>query len=374
MKALLKWIDSEIVIYLIIWLFILAEPIFFALGRSQFDPAFMIVDWLRDIPLFILFIINTIWLVPGLLFKKRLVLYIVLVLMLIILTAFAGKLIFEAFQYYVHMPPPDFNHSQLPMPDFNSSSPSPPKPELEPHKPPPGGIDMGFFSQIITGLLIISLNTSIKVTIKWFKDEQVRREKEKGYLKSELTFLQNQVSPHFFMNTLNNIHALIDINRKDAQHVIVKLSKMMRYMLYESSHESSTLQKELEFLESYIDLMKLRIDKSVKVTFLLPTNYKNVTIPPLLLIPFVENAFKHGVSYQENSYINMRILQADNLLTLECTNSKVTKNISTVKNNGIGLTNVKKRLDLLYGNAYKLTINELPNVFYVKLEIPVHED
>lgn len=365
LKVFSKPVDSEIIIYLIIWLFILAEPVFVSLSRSEGFSFFFIRDWLRDIPVFIIFIINTVWLVPKLLFNNRIVLYICVVLLLSIVSAIVGELIFKAVKHLFDLTPPDFNHNIR----------RPPMPENRPVMPPPGGfLGFGFFTQIIIGLLIISLNTAIKVTIKWFKNEEARREKEKEYLKSELAFLQNQVSPHFFMNTLNNIHALIDINGKDAQLVIVKLSKMMRYLLYESEHGNSTLKKELEFLESYIDLMKLRIHETVSINFSVPADYYNVKLPPFLLIPFIENAFKHGVSYQEKSYINIRLEQMDKLITFYCSNSIVNRNAQMFEKGGIGLVNVKKRLDLIYGNKYELAINETLTEFHVKLKILVHED
>lgn len=360
MKIFLKKVDSEIIIYIIIWLFILSEPIFASIGRSE---GFSIRDWFRDIPIFILFIINTIWLVPSLLFNKKIFSYVSLVILLSILSAFIGEFIFNGLQHHLLVPP-----------EFNVQIPRPPMPNFKPDMPPPRGINFGFFTQVIIGLLIISLNTAIKVTIKWFKDEQTRREKEKEYLRSELTFLQSQISPHFFMNTLNNIHALIDINGKYAQLVIVKLSKMMRYLLYESNNENSTLKNELEFLENYIDLMKLRVDETVRISLSLPKNYTNFKMPPLLLVPFIENAFKHGISYQEKSYITISIEQVGNLITFDCTNSMITKNVQLFSKSGIGLSNVKKRLDLLFGNTYELSIDESFTEFHVKLKIPVHEN
>jgi LytS/YehU family sensor histidine kinase len=286
-----------------------------------------------------------------------------LVIVLCITSAFIGESIFGAVQHF-HFESQRFNG---PVP--------PPMPQWHPEMPPPKEIfGFGFFNQFVLGLLIISLNTAIKVTIKWFKDEQTRREVEKEYLRSELTFLQNQVSPHFFMNTLNNIHALIDINKKDAQLAIVKLSKMMRYLLYESDHGNTTLQKEIEFLESYIDLMKLRVDETVNIHITIPSTYKNVKIPPLLIIPLIENAFKHGVSYQEKSYIKVSLEQVDNSLVFNCVNSLVTKKVQVLGSSGIGLRNVKKRLDLLYGNNYDLLINESYTEFQVKLKVPVYED
>jgi two-component system, LytTR family, sensor kinase len=365
MKLYRKAFDSEITIYFIIWLFVLAEPILISLGRSENFSVFLVFDWVRDIPIFILFIINTLWLIPNFLFNKKFIIYLCLIILFCFASTVIGELLFAGVKDFSHKPPPGF-HQHLPPPHMQGIDP-----EMPPHM---GMFDFGFLTQIIIDLLIVSLNTAIKMTIKWYKDEQTQREKEKEYLKSELTFLQGQVSPHFFMNTLNNIHALIDINGKDAQLVVVKLSKMMRYLLYESDDENSTIKKEIEFLENYIDLMKLRIDKTVNIKYSVPNNYNDIKMPPLLLIPFIENAFKHGISYQENSFINITFELDKNSIIFNCINSMVTQNLPLFSHKGIGLANVKKRLNLLYGKAYELEINETISEFHVRLIIPMYED
>ncbi len=364
MRVIPKTSNSEITIYIIIWLFILAQPIFALLSRSGGFSFHFLTDWLRNIPIFILFLVNTIWLVPNLLFNKKITQYVSVVVLLCITSALIGELIYTGFQQFTSQMLPEFSNQDIP----------PPMSIFDHKTPLPGIFGLGFFTQIIIGLLIISLNTAIKVTIKWFKDEQRQREKEKEYLKSELTFLQGQISPHFFMNTLNNIHALIDINGKDAQRLIVKLSKMMRYLLYESNNENSTLKKELDFLESYIDLMKIRLDETVSVKLSIPEKYKDLKIPPLLFVPFVENAFKHGVSYRVNSYIKIALEQDLHLITFTCINSMPEKNVQISRSSGIGLSNVKKRLDLIFGNTYELIIEEPNSEFHVKLKIPVYEN
>jgi hypothetical protein len=360
MRTFLKANSSELVIYAIIWLFILAEPVFISMDGSVSVSSHFLRDWLRDIPIFIFFMVNTIWLVPKLLFNKKIGYYIGLVLLLSILSAFAGDFVFS------------LTHFRPPMkPDM---SPYFPGPSMHEFMPPPKKIfGFGFFDQIIISLLIISLNTAIKVTIKWYTDEQIRREVEKEHLKSELYYLQNQISPHFFMNTLNNIHAMIDINGKDAQQAIVKLSKMMRYLLYGSNDDLTSLQKEIEFLESYIDLIRIRIDETVSISLSIPQQYKSVKLPPMLLIPFIENAFKHGVSYKEKSFIHISLTQEGNSLIMLCSNSIISNNKSTMES-GIGLKNVKKRLNLLYNDTYHLNINDTGSEFHVKLTIPIYED
>lgn len=353
MKLSLKKEYSEIAVYLIVWLFILAVPLFTS-HRLEETSDFIFRDWVRDIPLFILFIINTVWLVPKVLFKKKILFYVGLVIVLCFIAAVISESIFAAVQYF----------------HFESYGPIPSP--WEPNMPPSLNIfGFGFFNQLVLALLLMSLNTATKVTIKWFQDERTRLEEEKEYRRLELIFLQNQVSPHFFKNTLHNTHALIDIHKKDAQVAIVELSKMMCQLLNESDRGNTTLQKEIEFMESYIDLMKLRVDETVNIHVTIPSSYKNVKIPPLLIMPFIENAFKHGVSYQEKSHINLTLEQVDNSLLFNCVNSLVRNKAQVFGSSGIGLRNVKKRLDLLYGDNYDLLINESYTEFQVRLKVPV---
>jgi sensor histidine kinase YesM len=174
------------------------------------------------------------------------------------------------------------------------------------------------------------------------------------------------------MNTLNNIHSLIEADRKLAQNAVIKLSEMMRYLLYESGRGTTTLSKEIEFLRSYVKLMQLRVDDSVKVSFELPDDFDNVSLPPLLFISFIENAFKHGVSYREPSSLTFKMTQNPGSLEFMAVNTVSTYRYenSIAHHGGIGLGNIKKRLNLLYGDKYKLNIESNDNEFKVLLIIP----
>jgi len=239
--------------------------------------------------------------------------------------------------------------------------------------PIPGQPLIQFINTLFISLLVAGFNTAIAVTNRWFTEEQARKDIEKEHMKSELAFLQNQVSPHFFMNTLNNIHALIELDQKLAQNAVLKLSEMMRYLLYESGRGTTTLAREIEFLKSYVKLMQLRVDDSVKVSFEIPEDYNNVSLPPLLFISFIENAFKHGVSYRESSSLSFKLLQNPDSLVFISENNVLThsKTANIIHHGGIGLENIKKRLDLLYGGRHQLIIDRSDNKFIVTLIIPV---
>ncbi|WP_231478033.1 sensor histidine kinase [Xylanibacter brevis] len=218
-------------------------------------------------------------------------------------------------------------------------------------------------------ILMFGANLGVKEFIRSRDDRRRLAELERQNLEHQLAYLRYQISPHFFMNTLNNIHALIDIDPEKAQETIVELSKMMRYVLYDADKERVALNKELNFIETYIKLMRLRYTDKVRISLTLPADVPDRQLPPLMLISFVENAFKHGVSYQHDSFIEVSMTVADNKFTFRCRNSKA-KTPSQEKG-GVGLANVRQRLNLLYGDRYSLRINEGANDYSVELNIPL---
>ncbi|MGE5418874.1 MAG: sensor histidine kinase, partial [Chloroflexota bacterium] len=202
------------------------------------------------------------------------------------------------------------------------------------------------------------------------KIEKMQEEMEKAKLNAELAFLKNQISPHFFFNTLNNIYSLIGINAEDSQKAVLKLSKLMRYLLYESEHGNTKLSNEIDFMRNYIDLMKLRMSDKVSLKVNFPDTYDDVSIPPLLFIPFIENSFKHGISYRNNSFIDIVLFATDGKIDFRCTNSIVAGHTEDDQP-GIGLENIRKRLNLLFPGSHTLTINRGNDEFEVILQIKV---
>ena len=229
---------------------------------------------------------------------------------------------------------------------------------------------------LIFSLLLIGASTTLKLTSRWITEENLRREIEKEQLRTELTLLRYQVSPHFLMNTLNNIHALIDIDIEHAKDAVIKLSVLMRYLLYETSHGRTTLRKELDFIESYITLMKIRYPKNVSIGFEVPEKIPDIIIPPMLFISFLENAFKHGISYQNKSFVKFRLEINTGNIFCRISNSKHLPIIAATKDNnkysGIGLTNVRKNLNLLYRDNYSLVIDDKTEEYDVTLTLPLH--
>jgi LytS/YehU family sensor histidine kinase len=242
-----------------------------------------------------------------------------------------------------------------------------------PNAPEQKSFVMVFFDNFIIAILLVAASTSIKIMSQWLNEEGRRKDLEKEQLKTELAMLRHQVSPHFLMNTLNNIHALIDINSGAAKDAVIRLSTLMRYLLYETSHGYTYLKKEIDFIESYIALMKLRFSNKVLINVEVPSNIPEIQIPPMLLISFIENAFKHGVSYQADSFVIFKMEIIEDKLFCSIRNSKhSTKEKINKQYSGIGMTNISKSLALLYDKDYKLDVIDSENEFEVQLIIPVY--
>jgi two-component system, LytTR family, sensor kinase len=226
------------------------------------------------------------------------------------------------------------------------------------------------FFPVFPSLFVFAISMAIKITNEWFNSEKQKKEMENEKLHSELAFLKSQVNPHFLFNILNNICSLARKKSDDTENAIIQLSRIMRYMLYDSKDEKVSLEKEVEYLQNYIDLQRLRISDSVIIKFDIEGNIEGRMVEPMLLIPFVENAFKHGVSYLEASEIDIRLKIENEILNFSVENNKIKKNDDPVQQeSGIGLKNVLRRLDLLYPGTHRINIEEKMSKYIVNLEI-----
>ncbi len=231
-----------------------------------------------------------------------------------------------------------------------------------------------FFGQhdviaIVILFLMCGMNLGVKLYFKTRDDQKKLLRLEKENLEQQLEYLKYQINPHFFMNTLNNIHALVDIDAEKAKSTILELSKMMRFILYEGDKKGVPLTREFDFIRNYVTLMRLRYTDKVRITMELPTQVPDKQIPPLMLITFIENAFKHGISYQHESFIDVKTSIKGDQLHFTCRNSKAEK--PNEEKGGVGLANVRKRLHLLYDNRYTLQIQDETDIYNVQLTIPL---
>lgn len=221
------------------------------------------------------------------------------------------------------------------------------------------------------GLLLMGMNLGVKLYFMSQRDRERQKIIDQRNLEQQMEYLKYQVNPHFFMNTLNNIHALVDIDPERAKTTIVELSKMMRHILYEGSKKLIPLTREVEFLNLYVQLMRLRYTRKVHINVDVPPQLPELKLPPLMLIIFVENAFKHGISYREESFIDIKVRVEDKRLLFSCCNSKPTQVQRTNEKGGMGLQNVRQRLELLYDDDYTLDISDGEKTYEVKLDIPM---
>ena len=382
---------SEPVMYLFLWLIFLIIPLITNNYSEKGGFVKVLYDWLRLIPFMLVFLLNNFWLLRKLLFRGKTVFYI----SGLIITAVVISAAFHFLNPVIHKNDPKILEKRILLdPQYGREEM---RPGISPGIPANSPLTPGIFNDttdkdashnrrlpspdqsifvlintIVISLLIAGFNTAIAVTNRWSEEEQARKEIEKAHIASELAFLQNQVNPHFLMNTLNNIHSLIEVDHELAQNSLLKLSDMMRYLLYESGRGTTTLQKEIDFLRSYLELMELRVDKSIKVTLELPEKFSNVSLPPLLFISFIENAFKHGVSYREPSSLTFKLIQYPGSLEFISVNTIPKFNTKTPgsRHGGFGLENIRKRLEMLYGQRHKLIIDRTEHEFKINLTIP----
>ncbi|GGM83172.1 hypothetical protein GCM10010967_13600 [Dyadobacter beijingensis] len=226
------------------------------------------------------------------------------------------------------------------------------------NKPPKSSFGLDYHLFMIM-LLVMVTSTSLAMARRWQTDAQMRERIEKQHIASELSFLKAQINPHFFFNTLNNIYSLTYSDIPVSREAILKLSRMMRYVLYDTLSDAVPLQQEISFLKDYIALMALRLHECTTLEFKEPTPDKDYWIAPMLLLPFVENAFKHGSSTMLHSRIEIALKVGEGVLSLRVFNHiAAEKDGYQLDQGGIGLANTRKRLDLLYAHKHTLVTHE----------------
>ena len=348
-----KPIIGENLLYFLVWAMALLVPILNSkmMSEEHVYLSNILLVWSKLLPYIIIFVINNALLAPKFFFQKRYLAYVVI--SFVMLTA-----IFYPIEHYQDelrlLEYPDgtnyFIHGRA---SFT---------------------DLAWYWNVLLGLFMMGANCSIKFIFRSMQAEQKMVAMERHALQAEMDYLKYQINPHFFMNTLNNIHAMIDIDSEAAKEIVIELSKMMRYVLYDSEKQQTNLEQEVQFTENYVELMRVRYPSDVDVRFdvqrPLPVDAK---VPPLLPIVFVENAFKHGVSYNRPSFVHIRLHCEDGKAVCEVRNSRH-KNMQ-VEKGGVGLENVRKRLDLLFGKDFELlTDDSREDEYSVKLSIPMTYD
>ncbi len=224
-----------------------------------------------------------------------------------------------------------------------------------------------FLSTTITNLIFLLLSAALKFTVDWFLNERIQRDLENQRLTAELAFLKSQINPHFLFNSLNSIYSLAYQRSATTPEAILKLSEIMRYMLYECNDNKVDLSKELQYLQNYIDLQKIRFSDKAYIDYKVEGVIQSQQIVPLLLIAFIENAFKHGISSDPLTPIRLLIDVDEEHLHFYIQNKKHHNNRDA--SGGIGLNNVKRRLNLLYPGKYNLDIQDETDTYTVELSL-----
>lgn len=377
-------IKQENVTYIAMWLLLFSTPmlilIIHASSNSNLDIDWWTIMHIEEIlaMYFVAFLVHNFLLAPMLLYKQQTWRYVCSILILVVafiaLQSWIRPIMHEQQRHRPRAEMPmmqryykaDNFRDDRPRPQFDDR----PRPQFKEPRPFIGPAEL---TNTLALIFLMGMNLGVKLYYKADKDRNRMQQLEKENLKQRLNYLRYQISPHFFMNTLNNIHALVDIDPEKAKKSIVELSKLMRHILYDGDTNISPLSDEVQFLQNYIALMKMRFTGMVKVNTDFPAMTSQKGIAPLILAIFAENAFKHGVSYKSPSNIDMTLRCHNNeFILFTCKNSK-RKDGAKEKDldDGIGLRNVKNRLELIYGDRYHIDIKDTEDNYKVRLLLPL---
>ncbi len=353
MSEIRKNSSVQLSIHIILWGIILFFPLIFIYSEGERNIIRYLDFSLPIIFLMVVFYTNYFLIISRYLFNKKIWQFFLANIILFALCLLLMDLIRQFFfsSYYAQL-------------------------EANKHFPPKAKMrEIIMYRDIISMIVTAGLSTAIRMTTQWYQSQAQQKELEKLHIESELNNLKHQLNPHFLFNTLNNIYSLISINQENAQNAVHQLSNLIRYVLYESDHPEVPLSKDLNFTANYIKLMSLRLPSHVKLETEIMESDEGVSIAPLLFISLVENAFKHGVSPTEASYISIRIsMTGANELECRVENSNFPKPEADKSGSGIGLNNLRKRLELIYPSAFVLNIEETGKNYISTLTLKTSQD
>jgi two-component system, LytTR family, sensor kinase len=378
---------KTISIHLIIWMLILMINFVFLKNYAiNFDLTFHILIWLVYISLFY---INYSFLIPAFLLRKKIFAFTAGSLILLsgaylinqaiarnqFITVFKqnggtqgndlfGPDKFKPLPPDLKRPPPEFDRELLKRPDLEMM--------LRKNKPMGHGPDFGNKLFPLTGLLLLYFaSISAKVFMRLRDDERKRDEIIKERISTELIYLKQQINPHFLFNTLNNLYALSIKNPELTPEAILKVSSILRYAIYKPDNSMALLSEAIEIINAYIDIQKMRSKNNLPITYTLNGDLKDYKIEPFILLPLVENAFKYGMADIKKSFINIQITISSDKLKFIVENRKSLLAEADPEHSGIGLKNIKRRLDLVYPDCHEFRIEDKEETFSVFLELPL---
>ena len=377
---------KEHIIYTLSWIVLYLSPVMSMYMRMSTNPHIdfsweeILNAWKFNTVWVVLFAIHNFLLAPILIIKRRTWLYTALAMLLLAVTMCTLYVMRpdHRMRHPKSLPPTECKQcntdKECPECEYDrpySNDPERRKPEMRLFSPMPL-FGPGEMVAVFGGLLLMGMNLGVKLYFRSQEATEALTQIEKHALERQLQYLKYQVNPHFFMNTLNNIHALVDIDPERAKASIVELSKLMRYVLYEGNNKLTPLSREVQFLRNYVQLMSMRYNTgNVSISLDTPDVLPDSMLPPLLLVIFIENAFKHGISYRTKSFVEISLQPHADRLLFSCRNSRPEIKHDENMKGGVGLSNVRRRLDLLFPNDYTLDIKEEEDTYTVKLEIPL---
>ncbi len=314
--------------------------------------------------LILIFYFNYYILVPRLYFSKRYVLYFFAIVLVYLAFRRSGSFIIGQNEFLNRSPHQMVGKSMPPPPPMFKSGerPSPPPYGKPSHNQSEGDVFIDVNQKIFPFLVVIFFSLILRVSSRW-------RETEREKMNAELSYLKAQINPHFLFNTLNSIYSLAIMKSDETPTAVVKLSGMMRYVLSEATTDFVSLEKEIVYIKNYIDLQKIRFGESISLDFSINGTTNGKQIAPLILISFIENAFKHGINAEEDSVIKIKIDITAEELFLNVFNKKVAVHISEENKSGLGVENTRNRLELLYPKRHKLSIYDTEEKYLVELSI-----
>lgn len=350
--------SNKILIHTIIWCFFISSSLIQFYESPYRISTDFYIQWLTGI---ILFYLNYIYLVTHFLLQKKYAYYISIIVALIIIFMFIRHEFFMP-EFREIRPPNSINYPRIPYVDQNF--------DHRMHRR-----DQPFFFKIFPSvfyILIVAISTIIKILSEFYDDQQNKLIIESQRTAIELNYLRTQTNPHFLFNSLNSIYSLAHKKSDLVPDAIVTLSEMMRYMLYETDNKYVLLEKEIDYIKNYIDLQKLRLNNIENISINIHGNTKDKFIEPMLLISFIENAFKYGTDYKGTAYVKIVITIEESVFSFWIEN-KIENNKKDPENSGIGLANIKNRLNLLYPNTHQLNLTSTDSKYTVHLVLQLDQ-
>ena len=335
------------IIHLVAWGIVFCLPFFFT-GRNMEEVTTERYIRFILVPLsfMVLFYLNYFLLIPRYIFVQKTGKFLLVNTALIILTMIAVHALMQL------LPPPEMEMPPRPAPDVTE-------------------VTFFLLRNAMMYALVAGLSVAIRITARWYEQESTRKELERVRVEAELKNLKSQLNPHFLFNTLNNIYTLILLSPDRAQCAVHDLSKLLRYVLYESNLPAVPIEKEMDFVRNYVELMRIRLPESTDLKIAIDVQEAGLPIAPLLFISLIENAFKHGASYSGASYIWIHLQESGGSVRCDIENSYFPKDSADRSGSGIGLTNLRKRLELIYPGKYTFSAQREGASYHVKLNLQI---